>query len=114
MEHFAVSVFRPLASDMIRLKLFFDDDLLDLTNEIADMEPVATFGSVTLFAPPVRTGTRNEAIRCAFASELATAIRDVDASAIILGINRQPLTQETPGYMDVFETADAMPGIILK
>ncbi|OFL71201.1 hypothetical protein HMPREF2751_05440 [Corynebacterium sp. HMSC063G05] len=110
MEHFALSVFRPLASDIVHLEIFFDGDLLDPMNEAADMEPVVTFDSVTLFAPPGRTAFRNEATRC----ESSTAIRDVDASAVILNINRQPLTQDTPAYMYVSEVADTMPGIIPK
>ncbi|MCT2048024.1 hypothetical protein M3D57_11060 [Corynebacterium sanguinis] len=114
MDHFALSVFRPFASDTVRLEIFFDDDLLDLMNEAADLEPVASYESVTIFVPPGRNASRNEAIRCESATEFVDAIRDVDASAVILDFNRQPLTQDTSGYMDVFEAADAMTGIILK
>ena len=114
MEHFALSVFRPLASNTVRLEVFFDDDLLDLMNEAADMGPFVTFESETLFSPPARNASRNEATRCESATEFATAIRDVDALAILLDTDRQPLTQDIPGYMDVFEAADATEGIIPK
>lgn len=53
MQHFALSIFRLLTSDIVRLEIFFDDDLLDLMNEAVDLQPVASYESVTLFAPPV-------------------------------------------------------------
>lgn len=114
MEHFALSVFRPLASDTVRLEIFFDDDLLDLMNEATDIHPVASYKSVTLFAPLTRDGHRVEATPYGTAAEFVAVIRDVDSTAIVLGTDRQPLTQDTPGYFDVYEVADATRGITLK
>lgn len=114
LEHFALSVFRPLASDTVRLEIFFEDDLLDLMNEATDMHPVASYESVTLFASPNRDGDRVEDTRYGSAAEFVAVIRDVASTAIVLGTDRQPLTQDTPGYFDVCEVADLTRGIILK
>lgn len=114
MEHFALSAFRPLASDTVRLEIYFEDDLLDLMSEARDMHPVASYESVTLFVPPTRDGHRVEPTRYGTAAEFVAVIRDVDSTAIVLETDRQPLTQNTPGYFDVYEVADLTRGIILK
>ncbi|MFV8381002.1 hypothetical protein [Corynebacterium hindlerae] len=109
-----MSVFRPLASDTVRLEICFDDDLLDLMNEAANKESVASYESVTLFASSSLDGARNEVFRCGTAKEFAGAIRDVISTAIVLTADRQPLTQDTPGYFDVYEAVDTTPGITVK
>lgn len=115
MDYFALSVFRLLASDTVRLEIFFDDDLLDLMNEAADLQPVVSYESVTMFASPARNdNTRNDTTRCDTAAEFVDAIRNVASTAVILTAERQPMTQDTPGYFDVYEAADAARGIILK
>lgn len=114
MEPFALSVLRPLASDTVRLEIFFDDDLLDLLNEAAEMDPVSTFESVALFVPPDRSGARNEVACCETAPEFVDAVRNVTSTAVILTAERQPMTQDTPGYFDVYEAVDAARGVVLK